>query len=136
VTRREIELLSEGIIPGRVESSSVQFNLKAGERIFVGMPAHPPSSTIQGILKSKAGSLSSVAELYLFQMATQTSSHTVIGIVLSEDLTDRDKEDIVKNMQISVQPELKPNESLDFTFLHGSNLDQVKKLGGLIFHRP
>jgi len=137
VTRREIEMLSNGVAPTSMGPKIAQLQLKANERVFIGIPAHPPSTAVEELLKNKASSLTPIAELYVFQMATQAgSSHTVIGMVLSEELAKNQKDEIVKSMGISVHPQLKPDESLDFLFLQGSMLDQVRALGTLIFRRP
>jgi hypothetical protein len=140
VTRHEIELLSEGVIPSHIGLANPrfqQFQMKANEKVFIGIPAHPPSSAVEGRLTNRANSLPSIAELYVFQMATQAgSSHTVIGIVLSKELAQDEKDEIVKSMGASVQPELKSDQSMDFMFLRGSIRDQVKALGTLIFRRP
>jgi hypothetical protein len=69
-------------------------------------------------------------------MATQAgSSHTVIGINLSENAA-RDQDQIAKSLGTSVQAELKHGQSLDFMFLRGSTLDQVRAAGTLIFRKP
>ena len=127
VTRAELELLSKGLVPGKVGPKIEQLQFKAGERIAIGQPARPPSEAIEELLRSKAASFPLVAELYVFQMATQAgSSHTVIGVNPSEDVPRDQQEEIVRNMWTSVRPELKPDQSLDFLFLRGPMRDQVK----------
>ncbi|MGD0568847.1 MAG: SseB family protein [Candidatus Sulfotelmatobacter sp.] len=137
VTRPELELLSKGLLPGPAGPRVAQFQINAGEKVAMGRPARPPSSAIEELLRSQATSFPAIAELYVFQIATQaSSSHTVIGISLSEDLGGDQQEEIVRRMGISVRPELEPNQSLDFMFLRGSARDQVRALGTLIFRRP
>jgi len=136
VTRVELDLLSKGLIPGYIGPKGVQFQIKANEKIFIGRPANPPSQAVEALLRSKAASFPSIAEIYLFQMATQAgSSHTVIGINLSENAA-RDQDQIAKSLGTSVQAELKHGQSLDFMFLRGSTLDQVRAAGTLIFRKP
>ena len=137
VKRHEIELLSQGFFPSSSGSGIAQFQMKAGERVFIGVPAHPPSSAVEELLKNEAKSLASVAELYVFQMATAQagSSHTVIGIVLGEELTKDQKDAVIKSMGTSVRKELKHDESLDFMFLDGPTRDQIRALGTLIYLR-
>ncbi len=135
--RHEIELLSAGFFPASAGSEIAQLQVKAGEKVFIGVPAHPPSSAVEELLKTEAKSLAPVAELCVFQMATTRagSSHTVIGIVLSEELTKDQKDPVVKRMGTSVRTELKHDESLDFMFLAGPTRDQIRALGTLIFRR-
>jgi hypothetical protein len=137
VTRAELDLLSKGLIPSHIGRKGVQFQIKANEKIFIGRPAHPPSQAVEELLKSKAASFPSIAELYLFQMATQAGpSHTVIGINLCESVARDQQDEIAKGLGTSVQPELKHGQALDFMFLRGSTLDQVRGAGALIFRKP
>jgi hypothetical protein len=134
VTRAEMDLLANGIAPSRVGPKNVQFQLKANERVAIGLPAHPPSPAVEDLLKKGATAFPEICELYLFQMARQSgTSHTVIGIGLSADVSGERTEEIVGSMGKSIQPELKPGQSLDFVFLRGSMRDQVRKLGKQIF---
>lgn len=71
VTRDEIDLLAKGVIPSHAGPRGVQFRLKANDKIAISRPARPPSEAIEELLRSKAKSFPSVAELYVFQMATQ-----------------------------------------------------------------
>jgi hypothetical protein len=89
------------------------------------------------LLRGQAVSFPSIAELYVFQMATQTGpSHTVIGIILTGDVSRTQQEEIVWAMGAAVRPELESDQSLDFMFLRGSMRDQVKAVCALIFRRP
>lgn len=135
--RHEIKLLSEGKFPSGTGPGIAQFQMKEGEKVFIGAPAHPPSPTVEELLKNEAKSLAPVAELYVFQMATAQagSSHTVIGIVLSDELPKDQKDEVVKTLSTSVRTELKRDQSLDFMFLGGPTRDQVRALGTLIFRR-
>ena len=136
VKRDEMQLLSTGVAPNFSAPKVKQFQLKGNEKIFIGRPAHPPSAEVEELLKDQAASFSSIAELYVFQMATQTGpSHTVIGISLSGDISSTQQEEIVWSMGVAVRPKLESDQSLDFTFLRGSLRDQVRTLGTLIFHR-
>jgi len=137
VTRPEIDLLSKGLLPSRVGPKDVQFQLKANEKVFIGRPAHPPSQAIEELLRSKAASLPAIAELYIFQMASQAgSNHTVVGIDVSENLARGEEGEIARSMGVAIRPELKPGQSLDFLFLRGPMRDQVRALGAPIFRRP
>jgi hypothetical protein len=136
VKRTEMELLADGIVPSFTGPKTAQFDLKAGQKVFIGLPANPPSPMIQQLLKNKADSLASIEELYVFQIATETGgSHTVIGIVAS-GLAKAQVDEIAKSMQMSVRTELKTGQSLDFMFLSGSMRDQVKAFATPLFRRP
>ena len=136
VTRAELELLANGIVPGSPASKTIQLPLKANEKVLIGRPTKPPSPAVEELLRSKAASFSSIGELYVFQMATQAgSSHTVIGINLREDVSREQQDEIARSMGASVQAELKGGQSLDFMFLRGAMLEQIRALGGLIFRR-
>jgi hypothetical protein len=135
VTRAELELLANGIVPGSPASTTVQLQLKANEKVLIGRPSKPPSAAVQELLRSTAASFASIAELYVFQMAAQAASHTVIGISLSEDVSREQQDEIARSMGASVQAELKGGQSLDFMFLRGAMREQIRALGGLIFRR-
>ncbi len=137
VKRNEMELLSKGVAPGYSGPKMAQLQFKANEKIFIGRPAHPPSAEVEELLKTRAASFPSVAELHVFQMATQQqgSSHTVIGISLSADISRAQQEEIVWAMGESVRPELGSDQSLDFMFLRGPLRDQVQALCSQIFRR-
>jgi hypothetical protein len=136
VTRAELEVLANGAVPSFTGPKTAQFQLRANEKVLIGRPALPLSMAIEELLKKKARCLPIIAELYVFQMATQAgSSHTVIGN-LSEDVARNRQDEIAKGMSVAVQPELKPDQSLDFMFLRGPILDQVRALGIEIFRRP
>lgn len=134
VTRAEIDLLANGVMPSQIGPKNAQFQLKANEKVAIGLPAVPPSPAAESLLRSAASACPEVGELYLFQMATQSgSSHTVIGIGLSVVVSAKRREEIVNSMGKSVVSELKAGQSLDFMFLSGSMGDQVRKLGRRIF---
>jgi hypothetical protein len=135
VTRAELESLSKGIVPGSPESKIAQVQLKTNEKVLIGRPAHPPSPAVEELLRSKAASFPSIGELYVFQMARAGSSHTVIGINLSEDVSREVQEEIARSLGASVQAELKGGQSLDFMFLRGAMREQIRKLGAVIFRR-
>ena len=136
VTRAELELLAKRIVPGSPESKTAQFQLKANEKVLIGRPANPPSPAVAELLRSTAASLPSISELYVFQMATQAgSSHTVIGINVSEDVSREQQDEIARSLGASVQAELKTGQSLDFMFLRGAMREQIRGLGALIFRR-
>jgi hypothetical protein len=136
VTRAEVELLASRVVPGSAESKAVQFQLRANEKVLIGRPASPPSPAVEELLRSTAASFAAIAELYVFQMATQAGpSHTVIGINLGEDVSREQQDEIARSLGASVQAELKGGQSLDFMFLRGAMREQIRKLGAVIFRR-
>jgi hypothetical protein len=136
VTRAELELLANRVVPGSAESKTVQFQLRANEKVLIGRPASPPSPAVEELLRSTAAAFAAIAELYVFQMATQAGpSHTVIGISLGEDVSREQQDEIARSLGASVQAELKGGQSLDFMFLRGAMREQIRKLGALIFRR-
>jgi len=135
VTRAELELLAKGIVPGSAESKTVQFQLRANEKVLLGRPANPPSPAVEKLLRSAAASFPSIGELYVFQMAQAGASHTVIGIDLSEDVSGEQQDEIARGLGASVHAELKAGPSLNFMFLRGALREQIRKLGGVIFRR-
>jgi type III secretion system (T3SS) SseB-like protein len=136
VTRAELELLASRVVPGSAESKAVQFQLRANEKVLIGRPASPPSPAVEQLLRSTATSFAAIAELYVFQMATQAGpSHTVIGINLGEDVSREQQDEIARSFGASVQAELKGCQSLDFMFLRGAMREQIRKLGAVVFRR-
>ncbi|MBZ5719344.1 MAG: SseB family protein [Acidobacteriia bacterium] len=93
ITRAELDFLSKGVIPSRIGPKGVEFQIKANEKVAIGLPSERPSAEIEELLRSKASGFSEIDALYLFQMATQAgSSHTVIGIQLSKALPESGKQ--------------------------------------------
>ena len=136
VTRAEIDLLAKGVVPSRVGPRSTQFQLKANEKVAIGLPETPPSSVVETLLCACAAALPEVSELFLFQIATQAGiNHTLVGISLNAVVSPVRGDEIVDRMGTSIQRELGPGQSLDFIFLRGSMADQVRKLGNQIFRR-
>jgi SseB protein N-terminal domain/SseB protein C-terminal domain len=136
VTRAELEPLANRVVPGSAESKTVQFRLRANEKVLIGRPASPPSPAVEALLRSTAASFAAIAELYVFQMATQAGpSRTVIGINLGEDVSREKQDEIARSLGASVQAELKGGQSLDFMFLRGAMREQIRKLGAVIFRR-
>jgi SseB protein N-terminal domain/SseB protein C-terminal domain len=136
VTRAELEPLANRVVPGSAESKTVQFRLRANEKVLIGRPASPPSPAVEALLRSTAASFAAIAELYVFQMATQAGpSRTVIGINLGEDVSREQQDEIARSLGASVQAELKGGQSLDFMFLRGAMREQIRKLGAVIFRR-
>jgi SseB protein N-terminal domain/SseB protein C-terminal domain len=137
VKRNEMELLSRGVVPEFSGPKVEQYGLKANQKVFIGTPAKPPSAEVEELLKDQAASFASIAELYVFQMATESGpSNTVIGITLNEDVPRTRQEEIVWAMSTSVRPKLESNQTLDFLFLRGPMRDQIRTLGTLIFRKP
>jgi hypothetical protein len=136
VTRAEMDLLANGVVPSRIGPKHAQFQLKANEKVFIEKPATPPSTAVEELLRSKARDLTEIAGLYVFQMATHSgSSHTVIGIQLRALVSSKREQEISATLGKAVMSELGPGQSLDFMLLRGSLGDQVRALGGPIFLR-
>lgn len=135
VTRAELDLLSKGVAPTRIGPKAVQFQLKSEEARYIGIPAKRPSAALEASLRDKASEVPEIGELYLFQMATKESSHTVIGIVLNKIIARTLEDQIAAALGEHIQPKIGKGESLDFLILRGSMRDQVRASGVLIFHR-
>ncbi len=135
VTRAELDLLSKGIVPSQIGPKGLQFQLKSDEPKYIGIPAKRPSAGIEMSLRDTASSVPEIDELYLFQMATKESSHTVIGIVLNKIIPRNLEDQIAATLGEHIQPKIEKGESLDFLILRGSMRDQVKVSGVLIFRR-
>jgi len=134
VTRRELEQLATGAVP--INKDIQEMRLKAQEKVALGLPANPPSTAIQEILRNKAQETPPIAELYFFQMArSQNQSGTVIGILLSENAGEKQRDEIIQTLVTAIKPELKSGQFLDFMFLQGPFGEQIRKIGKLIFRR-
>jgi hypothetical protein len=135
VTRAELDLLSKGVVPTQIGPKGVQFQLKSNETTYIGIPAKRPSAGVEASLRDKASEVPEIDELYLFQMATKGSSHTVIGIGLNKILSRTLEDKIATTLGDYIQPMIEKGESLDVLILRGSIRDQVRATGILIFRR-
>ncbi len=134
VKRAEMEVLAKGVVPSNMGHQQIQF--KAAEKVLIGLPANPPSDTILELLRDKVKEIPAVAELYYFQMARgQSAPEIVIGIGLTQDVSESKKQAISQTLGKAIQPALKPNEFLDFMFLSGAFGQNIQKIGRLIFRR-
>jgi hypothetical protein len=136
VTRSEIEILANGVVPTQIGHNTAEFRLNAGERFFFGLPANPPSNAIQELLRKEAAAFPAISELYYFQMATERGgSHTVVGIDLGGTLTQTQRQGMARSLSEAVRVALKSTELLDFMFLTGSFGNQVREKGVSFFRK-
>jgi hypothetical protein len=134
VKRAEIEVLAKGVVPSNMGQQQIQ--LKAQEKVLIGLPANPPSEAILELLRGQAKEIPVVAELYYFLMARgQSAPELMIGIVLSHDANENEKQAISQALGKTIQPALKPNEFLNFMFLSGPFGQNIQKIGRLIYPR-
>jgi len=134
VKRAEMEVLAKGVVPSNMGHQKIQ--LKAQEKVLIGLPANPPSETILELLRNKAKEIPAVAELYYFLMARgQSAPEIMIGIGLSQNATESEQQAISQALGKAIQPALKPNEFLNFMFLSGPFGQHIQKIGRSIFHR-
>jgi hypothetical protein len=136
VTRAEIDLLSKGIVPSRIGPRVVQYQMKADQKVFIGIPAVRPSSTVEGLLSSVAAATPDILELYLFQMATPDGgSNSVIGIQTARVVSRQLEDELAAKLGEAVRPGLERGQSLDFLALHGEFGERIRARGLLIFRR-
>jgi len=133
VTRREIEQLAQGVAP--TNTGVQQFHFKNEERVFVGLPANPPSAAVQELLRNKANEIADVADVYFFQMARGSTPSTVVGVGLSQNVSEDRKRQIMQSLGSAIRGQLPPDQFLDFMFLQDGFGDHIRKIGGLIFRR-
>ena len=137
VTRAEMGLLAQGVAPLKVGPANLQFQLKANERVMIGLPSQPPGPEVEQLLQACAAGLAEIAALYLFQMATQQGgSHTVIGIELKTVASQERQAEIAGRLGESIRPGLKSGQALDFMFVGPPLIDQMKRLSKEIFRKP
>lgn len=136
VTRREIEMLASGVVATEIGRNVAEFRLSQGEKIFVGLPATPPSPSILDRLQKEAPAFPAITALYYFQIATERGgSHTVIGVEIAGSLTQQQRQGMIRSLVQAVRSELTPTGSLDFMFLDGQLGDQVRAVGAVIFRK-
>jgi len=133
VTRLELDLLARGSVPSGFGPSGVQYQLKAGQSIAIGLPAVHPGPDIEEALRIAALRNPEITELYLFQMATpEGSSQTVVGIQVDKIVPEGP---LVAKLIEAIRPILKEGQSLDFVFLRGKIGQDARAQGALIFRR-
>lgn len=137
VTRAELELLANGIMPMRIRQKGFQFQLKTNQKIAIGIPALRPSPEVEETLRVTASAIPEVFELYLFQMATPEGyCQSVIGIQLDGSSTRENQDDLAAKLGEAAQLKLEKGQSLDFLILRGNMGRDVRAQGLLIFQRP
>lgn len=127
VNRAELDLLAKGLIPSHIGTDGVQFQLEPGQQLMIGAPAVPPTQKVIEALRAAAVKHPAIAQLYMFQMATRESSHTVIGISSNQKLHVPDNEgELVRSLGNVIQPTLEKGQSLDFMVLSVQFEQQIK----------
>ena len=133
---RKKESSPEGAVNPNQGRGTDEIRMKAGEQVYIGVPAKPPTPAIQESLRTKAAEFPAIAELRHFQMATaRGGSHLVIGIVPGRNLTPSEQQEIVRGLGEAARTQMAPDESMDFVFLKGSFGQQVRAMDTLIFRR-
>jgi hypothetical protein len=133
VTRREIEQLAQGVAP--TNTGIQQFHFKEGEKVFIGLPANPPSAAVQELLRSKATEIAEIADVYFFQMVRGSTPSIVVGVGLSQNVSEDRKRQIMQSLGSAIRGQVPRDQFLDFMFLQGGFGDHIRKIGGLIFRR-
>jgi len=134
VNRAEFDLLAKGLAPSRIGPEGVQFQMKRGQPLLIGVPASPLRDDLKDGLRAAASKKPGIRELYLFQMATSVGpSLTMIGIEVDETVTTEQEGELALGLGASIKPILGEGRSLDFAILRGELRGKVKANGILIF---
>jgi hypothetical protein len=131
ITRFEFEALSEGILPGRLDSSgALHTTFAEGKTTHIGPPAKQLPANIFNALVATGRTAAEIKELYLFDMASESgAAHAVIGIDLNRRLESAEVQQVLKSLAEAVHPLLLGRDYLDFMVLSDALGEEIRKIG-------
>jgi len=130
ITRQEIKMLAEGVIPYQEtrDSASAQVSVPQGTNLMIGAPAVPPAPELVDQLRAVLDEHTKVSEAYLFQMVMgKGAPHLVIGLKLDGEVAKLRIEEIAQAIMNRIQPSLSPDEFVDLMILDREELLQTVK---------
>jgi hypothetical protein len=135
LTRREIDVLSAGIIPERAGPHHFELRETESDKIEIHPPATPLSPGVAAALVACAREIESIFELlYVGMSINSEAKHGAIGLGLDPSAFPSQAESIVPKLMARVQPLLGDREMLDIVPYAVPNSEMSVK-GLLIYKR-
>jgi hypothetical protein len=131
ITRNEFMALAQGLLPeSTISNNTAQFKVAAGQKLLIGKPAKVPPSELLRKLTEYFQRIPEVRGAYLFQMANQNVTSSVIGLHFAGEPEKHRMEHIMQGVGDVTRGEIPSGVSLDFMPLKtGPLLDSVQKCG-------
>ena len=131
ITRKEFMALAQGLLPEpMISSNATPLKVAAGQKLLIGKPAKQPPAELLSKLTSYFEEIPELRGAYLFQMARQNVTSTVVGLHFAEEPNKQRMEEIVRGVGDLARGGLPAGTSLDFMPLKtGSFLDSVRGCG-------
>ena len=127
--------LAQGLMPRSNASNLTQYTVAAGQK-FLGRPAQEPPAEV---LKGLVAYFEKIPELrgaYLFQMADQSVSSTVVGLQFDAQPNAERMQQVMLGIGPLVRGAIPAEASIDFMPLTpGVFLDNVQKCGKALLKR-
>jgi hypothetical protein len=131
ITRNEFMALAQGLLPeSTISNNTAQYKVAAGQKLLIGKPAKVPPSELLRKLTDYFQQIPELRGAYLFQMANQNVTSSVIGLHFAAEPGQQWMEHIMQGVGDVTRGEIPPGVSLDFMPLKpGPLLDNVQKCG-------
>jgi hypothetical protein len=138
ITRNEFLALAQGLLPGpKISSNTVETRFAAGQKVLIGKPAKEPPPELLSRLAEHFQRLAELQGAYVFQMAIEIASNTVIGLHFAVKPEPHRMEQVMRGIGDVVRGQIPPEMSLDFMPLKdGSFWDDVRKSGKVLYQKP
>lgn len=131
ITRNEFMALAQGLMPeSMISNNTAQLRVAAGQKLLIGKPAKEPPTELLKKLTDYFQQVPDLRDAYLFQMANQNVTSSVIGLHFSAEPNVQRMEHIMQGVGDVMRGEIPAGVSIDFMPLKtGPFLDSVQKCG-------
>lgn len=131
ITRNEFLALAQGLLPEpMISNNTAPLKIAAGQKLLIGKPAKQPPAELLNRLTGYFHQIPELRSAYLFQMANQNVTRTVIGLHFAHELDVQRMEDIMRRIGDIARVQIPAGMYVDFMPLKaGSLLDSVQRYG-------
>jgi hypothetical protein len=131
VTRNEFVALAQGLLPqSRISDNAMEMKLTSGQQVLIGKPANQLPAELLGRLIEHLRQIPELRSAYLFQMANQRMSSTVVGLHFAVQPSPQRMAQVMQGIAEIVRGAIPSGASIDFMPLQvGTFLDSIQKSG-------
>jgi hypothetical protein len=131
ITRNEFVALAQGLIPeSTISNNTAQLKVAAGQKLLIGKPAKQLPAELLEKLTDLLQQIPDLRGAYLFQIANQNVTSSVIGLHFAAEPDAQHMEHIMQGVGDMIRREISEGVSIDFVPLKaGRLLDSVQKCG-------
>jgi hypothetical protein len=131
ITRNEFVALAQGLLPEpMISNNTAPLKVAAGQKLLIGKPAKQPPAELLLKLTDYFHQIPELRGAYLFQMANQNVTSTVIGLYFADEPNVQRMEEIMRRVGDMARGSLPAGMYIDFMPLKtGSFLNTVQQCG-------